>query len=205
MVGEGNDYVGKGLSGGRVIVRCPTDFRGKGEENIIAGNTVLYGATSGEAFFNGITGERFAVRLSGASAVAEGLGNHGCEYMTGGTVVILGEVGRNFAAGMSGGVAYVYDKEGSFASNCNMESVELESVMSSKEQHSCGEPSAWHLGKTDEEILLDQIEKHFKYTGSQRAREILDDWNSARQKFIKVFPKEYKQALIKGLARPAGV
>ncbi len=104
----------------------------RGEENIIAGNTVLYGATSGEAFFNGITGERFAVRLSGASAVAEGVGNHGCEYMTGGTVVVLGEVGRNFAAGMSGGVAYVYDKEGTFASNCNMESVELESVMSSK-------------------------------------------------------------------------
>lgn len=205
LVGEGNDYVGKGLSGGRVIVRCPTDFRGKGEENIIAGNTVLYGATSGEAFFNGITGERFAVRLSGASAVAEGVGNHGCEYMTGGTVVVLGEVGRNFAAGMSGGVAYVYDKEGTFASNCNMESVELESVMSSKEQLVSGEPSTWHLGKTDEEILLDQIEKHFKYTGSQRAREILDDWNSARQKFIKVFPKEYKQALIKGLARLAGV
>ena len=125
--------------------------------------------------------------------------------MTGGTVVVLGEVGRNFAAGMSGGVAYVYDKEGTFASNCNMESVELESVMSSKEQLVSGEPSTWHLGKTDEEILLDQIEKHFKYTGSQRAREILDDWNSARQKFIKVFPKEYKQALIKGLARLAGV
>lgn len=205
LVGEANDYVGKGLSGGRIIVRCPTDFRGKGEENIIAGNTVLYGATSGEAFFNGVTGERFAVRLSGASAVVEGTGNHGCEYMTGGTAVVLGNVGQNFAAGMSGGVAYVYDKDGTFAGNCNRESVGLESVMSSKEQMASGEPSSWHLGKTDEEILLERIEKHFQYTGSQRAREILDNWPQARQKFIKVFPKEYKQALIRGLARPAGV
>ncbi len=203
LVGEANDYVGKGLSGARLIVRCPTDFRGRGDANIIAGNTVLYGATSGEAFFNGVTGERFAVRLSGATAVAEGVGDHGCEYMTGGTVVVLGDVGRNFAAGMSGGIAYVYDQDGRFASHCNMESVELCPVMEGKEQTAFGDHATWHLGKTDEEILLGLIESHFRYTGSQRARDILDNWKQARMKFVKVFPKEYKQALLKGIARVA--
>jgi glutamate synthase (NADPH/NADH) large chain len=203
LVGAANDYVGKGLSGGKIIVRCPTDFRGKGEENIIAGNTVLYGATSGEAYFNGVTGERFAVRLSGAKAVCEGVGDHGCEYMTGGTVVILGAVGRNFAAGMSGGIAFVYDPDSEFSRRCNLESVELVRVPESNEQMSAGDRSTWHLGRTDEELLLELIENHFRYTGSQRAREILDDWAHARQRFVKVFPKEYKQALLKGLATTA--
>lgn len=203
LVGEANDYVGKGLSGGRLIVRLPNDFRGKGVENIIAGNTVLYGATSGEAFFNGVTGERFAVRLSGATAVVEGCGNHGCEYMTGGTVIILGETGRNFAAGMSGGVAYVYDADGTFARRCNQDSVELLPVEEDKEQSALGDSSSWHLGRTDESILKELIEKHFAYTGSQRARDLLDDWSHSRQKFVKVFPKEYKSALLKGMAQNA--
>src|SRR5205085_9071208 len=128
LVGEGNDYVGKGLSGGRIIVRPNTEFRGWAVDNIIVGNTVLYGAISGEAFFNGVAGERFAVRNSGATAIVEGCGDHGCEYMTGGTVVVLGETGRNFAAGMSGGVAYVYDPKGHFEQTCNMAMVELEPI-----------------------------------------------------------------------------
>ncbi len=203
LVGEANDYVGKGLSGARIIVRCPTDFRGLGSENIIAGNTVMYGATSGEAFFNGVTGERFAVRLSGATAVAEGVGDHGCEYMTGGTVVVLGKTGRNFAAGMSGGVAYVYDINGDFEAHCNTESVVLSALQESKQQASHEDNSVMHLGKTDEEIVLDLVEKHFRYTGSQRARDILDNWKNVRSKFIKVFPNEYKQALLKKAAQHA--
>lgn len=134
LVGEGNDYVGKGLSGGRVIVRPSKDFRGVAAENMIVGNTVLYGAIAGEAFFSGVAGERFAVRNSGAAAVIEGTGDHGCEYMTGGTVVVLGETGRNFAAGMSGGIAYVYDPRGEFARKCNMEMVKLEPVLAAAEQ-----------------------------------------------------------------------
>lgn len=204
LIGEANDYVGKGLSGGRIIVRCPTDFRGRGDENIIAGNTVLYGATSGEAFFNGVTGERFAVRLSGASVVAEGCGDHGCEYMTGGTAVILGSVGRNFGAGMSGGIAFVYDEAGTFAERCNRDGVELESVAEDREQAAAGDHASWHLGRTDESLLKELVEKHFRYTGSLRARELLDDWPHALKKFVKVFPKEYKQALLKGLPRTAG-
>lgn len=204
LIGEANDYVGKGLSGGRIIVRCPTDFRGRGDENIIAGNTVLYGATSGEAFFNGVTGERFAVRLSGASVVAEGCGDHGCEYMTGGTAVVLGSVGRNFGAGMSGGIAFVYDEDGTFAGRCNREGVELESVPEDREQAAAGDHASWHLGRTDESLLKELVEKHFRYTGSLRARELLDDWPHALKKFVKVFPKEYKQALLKGLTRTAG-
>lgn len=203
LVGEANDYVGKGLSGGQIIVRCPTDFRGRGDENIIAGNTVLYGATSGKAFFNGVVGERFAVRLSGASAIVEGVGDHGCEYMTGGTVVILGKTGRNFAAGMSGGVAYVYDEDGTFASRCNLDSVDLHEVQDSKEQSSDGDIANWHLGRTDEEIIHEFVEDHFRKTGSLRAREILDTWQQSRQKFVKVFPREYKQALLKGLSEVA--
>lgn len=203
LVGEANDYVGKGLSGGQIIVRCPTDFRGRGDENIIAGNTVLYGATSGKAFFNGVVGERFAVRLSGASAIVEGVGDHGCEYMTGGTVVILGKTGRNFAAGMSGGVAYVYDEDGTFASRCNLDSVDLHEVQDSKEQNSDGDSGNWHLGRPDEEIIYEFVEDHFRKTGSLRAREILDAWQQTRQKFVKVFPREYKQALLKGLSEVA--
>jgi glutamate synthase (NADPH/NADH) large chain len=126
--GEGNDYVGKGLCGGKIIIRPPQDFKGLNDKNIIVGNTVMYGATSGETFFRGIAGERFCVRNSGASAVVEGLGNHGCEYMTGGTVVVLGETGQNFAAGMSGGVAYIYDPDGTFEQSCNPSMVTLEKL-----------------------------------------------------------------------------
>lgn len=198
LVGEGNDYVGKGLSGGRVIVRPNTEFRGWAVDNIIVGNTVLYGAISGEAFFNGVAGERFAVRNSGATTVVEGCGDHGCEYMTGGTVVVLGETGRNFAAGMSGGVAYVYDPKDEFAARCNTTMVNLERVVSAKEQ---GDVSGWHSQsrgserEADEVILRRLIERHFKYTGSTRARNLLDDWANSRGKFVKVFPTDYKRAL----------
>jgi glutamate synthase (NADPH/NADH) large chain len=201
LVGEGNDYVGKGLSGGRIIVRPNTEFRGRAVDNIIIGNTVLYGAIAGEAFFNGVAGERFAVRNSGAITVVEGTGDHGCEYMTGGTVVVLGGTGRNFAAGMSGGIAYVYDEDGAFASRCNMAMVALDPVLSVSEQETTLSKSVWHSltrggeRQTDEAMLKSLIERHFKYTGSTRARTLLDDWSSARGKFIKVFPTEYKRAL----------
>ena len=201
LVGEGNDYVGKGLSGGRIIVRPNTEFRGWAVDNIIAGNTVLYGAICGEAFINGVAGERFAVRNSGATAVIEGTGDHGCEYMTGGTVVVLGETGRNFAAGMSGGIAYVYDPDGDFAAKCNLSMVTLEPVLSSIDQEAKGERAIWHKLSTggerqsDEAILKGLLERHFKYTGSTRARNLLDAWAAGRAKFVKVFPNEYKRAL----------
>jgi glutamate synthase (NADPH/NADH) large chain len=195
LVGDANDYTGKGLSGGRVIVRSPNDFRGFGPEHIIVGNTVLYGAIAGEAYFNGVAGERFAVRNSGASAVVEGTGDHGCEYMTKGTVVVLGQTGRNFAAGMSGGIAYVYDVDGDFAKKCNTAMVALEPVLSSQEQQERIDEAIWHLGETDELILRDLIEKHFRYTGSFRAKEILHDWANKRTRFVKVFPHEYRRAL----------
>jgi glutamate synthase (NADPH/NADH) large chain len=201
LVGEGNDYVGKGLSGGRIVVRPNTEFRGRAVDNIIIGNTVLYGAIAGEAFFNGVAGERFAVRNSGAVAVVEGTGDHGCEYMTGGTVVVLGATGRNFAAGMSGGIAYVYDEDGDFAKKCNMSMVALDQVLSAADQEAKMPKASWHSqlrggeGQTDEAILKGLIERHFKYTGSTRARALLDDWSNARSKFVKVFPTEYKRAL----------
>ncbi|MBW3511858.1 glutamate synthase-related protein [Janthinobacterium sp. NKUCC06_STL] len=207
LVGEGNDYVGKGLSGGRIIVRPNTEFRGWAVDNIIIGNTVLYGAIAGEAFFNGVAGERFAVRNSGATTVVEGLGDHGCEYMTGGTVVVLGNTGRNFAAGMSGGIAYVYDPLGDFASKCNTAMVSLDKVVSAAEQHL--DRDAWHtqhrdgVPEADEVILKRLIERHFKHTGSTRARVLLDDWAAARGKFVKVFPNEYKRALIEMAADAA--
>ena len=207
LVGEGNDYVGKGLSGGRIIVRPNTEFRGRAVENIISGNTLLYGAVAGEAFFNGVAGERFAVRNSGAIAVVEGTGDHGCEYMTGGTVVVLGETGRNFAAGMSGGIAYVYDPNGEFPAKCNMAMVSLEPLQSHDEQAGKAEHGTWHSAKrggeaqTDEAILKGLIERHFKYTGSSRARALLDEWSVARTKFVKVFPSEYKRALAEMHAR----
>ncbi|MGK5062868.1 glutamate synthase-related protein [Janthinobacterium sp. LB3P112] len=207
LVGEGNDYVGKGLSGGRIIVRPNTEFRGWAVDNIIIGNTVLYGAIAGEAFFNGVAGERFAVRNSGATTVVEGLGDHGCEYMTGGTVVVLGNTGRNFAAGMSGGIAYVYDPAGDFASKCNTAMVSLDKVVSAAEQHL--DRDAWHtqhrdgVPEADEVILKRLIERHFKHTGSTRARVLLDDWAAARGKFVKVFPNEYKRALIEMAADAA--
>jgi glutamate synthase domain-containing protein 2/glutamate synthase domain-containing protein 1/glutamate synthase domain-containing protein 3 len=178
LIGDANDYTGKGLSGGRVVVRPSIDFRGNAMDNIIVGNTVLYGATSGEAFFSGVAGERFAVRLSGATAVVEGTGDHGCEYMTGGTVVVLGKTGRNFAAGMSGGFAYVFDEDGKFATRCNTAMVALESMPAE-----------------DDARLKRLIEEHHRWTGSRRAREILDDWSASRERFVKVFPHEYRRAL----------
>ncbi|QGZ40259.1 glutamate synthase (NADPH/NADH) large chain [Pseudoduganella flava] len=199
LVGEGNDYVGKGLSGGRIIVRPNTEFRGWAVNNIIVGNTVLYGAISGEAFFNGVAGERFAVRNSGATAVVEGTGDHGCEYMTGGTVVVLGATGRNFAAGMSGGIAYVYDPDGDFEKKCNLSMVSLEEVLPAAEHD---DKATWHAQhrngtpESDEAILKRLIERHFKHTGSTRARLLLDNWAESRGKFVKVFPNEYKRALI---------
>jgi len=195
LVGDANDYTGKGLSGGRIIVRCPNDFRGAGTENIIVGNTVMYGAIAGEAFFNGVAGERFAVRLSGATAVVEGTGDHGCEYMTKGTVVVLGATGRNFAAGMSGGIAFVFDEHGDFARRCNTAMVALEPVITTQQQQEKVDEAIWHLGETDEHLLRDLVEKHFRYTGSLRARMILDQWGSLRGRFVKVFPNEYKRAL----------
>ncbi len=202
LVGEGNDYVGKGLSGGRIIIRPNTEFRGWAVDNIICGNTVLYGAISGEAFINGVAGERFAVRNSGAVAVIEGTGDHGCEYMTGGTVIVLGNTGRNFAAGMSGGIAYVYDPDGEFEAKCNLSMVTLEPVLAGDVQLASVDKSLWHstlrdgASETDETILRSLLERHFKHTGSTRARNLLDDWARSRAKFVKVFPTEYKRALV---------
>lgn len=193
LTGEGNDYVGKGLCGGRIVIKPASAFRGVPHENIIIGNTVMYGATTGEAYFNGVAGERFCVRNSGASAVVEGLGNHGCEYMTGGTVAVLGLTGQNFAAGMSGGVAYVYDEDGLFAKRCNMGMVSLEKVV---HQAGVASDAVHHLDQPDEVTLLALINKHVKYTDSARAKAILADWEHARGKFVKVMPNEYKRALI---------
>ncbi len=207
LVGDGNDYVGKGLSGGRIIVRPPENTKIVAEESIIVGNTVLYGAIAGECYFRGVAGERFAVRNSGAVAVVEGVGDHGCEYMTGGVVVVLGETGRNFAAGMSGGVAYVLDESGDFAKRCNMAMVELEPVpeeddMLEKLHHHGGD--LMHKGRVDvsgdmtrhdEERLYQLISNHLHYTGSARAKQILDNWAGFRPKFRKVMPVEYRRAL----------
>ncbi|PKO70168.1 MAG: glutamate synthase subunit alpha [Betaproteobacteria bacterium HGW-Betaproteobacteria-16] len=195
LIGDANDYTGKGLSGGRVVVRPSIDFRGEATRNIIVGNTVMYGATTGEAYFSGVAGERFAVRLSGATTVVEGTGDHGCEYMTGGTVAVLGKTGRNFAAGMSGGVAYVYDEDGQFAKRCNTAMVSLEKVLSSAEQTATIDKAVWHRDQTDEAQLKKLLDDHNRWTGSKRARELLDNWSEARGKFVKVFPNEYKRAL----------
>ena len=192
LTGEGNDYVGKGLCGGRIVIKPPVAFRGIAHENVIVGNTVMFGATSGESYFRGVAGERFCVRNSGASAVVEGVGNHGCEYMTGGTVVVLGQTGLNFAAGMSGGVAYVYDEDGSFNKRCNMAMVSLEKVEAAS-TFTAG--SINHLNQADETTLLALIDKHIAYTGSERAQAIRADWENARSKFVKVMPNEYKRAL----------
>src|SRR5437660_4898673 len=180
LVGDTNDYCGKGLSGGRISVQPSPKFRGEPTENIITGNVVLYGAIAGEAYFRGVAGERFAVRNSGAAAVVEGVGDHGCEYMTGGAVVVLGTTGRNFAAGMSGGFAYVLDADGEFSKRCNGAMVDLEPVVAETE---------------DEATLRRLIENHARYTGSKRAHEILDNWAQFRSRFVKVFPKEYRRAL----------
>jgi glutamate synthase (NADPH/NADH) large chain len=180
LLGDTNDYCGKGLSGGRISVQPSPKFRGEPTENIITGNVVLYGAIAGEAYFRGVAGERFAVRNSGAHAVVEGVGDHGCEYMTGGVVVVLGATGRNFAAGMSGGYAYVLDVDGEFRKRCNVSMVDLEPVLAESE---------------DETSLKRLIENHQKYTGSKRAQELRDKWSQHRSRFIKVFPKEYRRAL----------
>jgi glutamate synthase (NADPH/NADH) large chain/glutamate synthase (ferredoxin) len=195
LIGDANDYTGKGLSGGRIVVRPSIDFRGEAMKNIIIGNTALYGATTGEAFFSGVAGERFAVRLSGATTVVEGSGDHGCEYMTGGTVVVLGKTGRNFAAGMSGGVAFVYDEDGQFASRCNTAMVSLEKVLPAAEQKAAAAKTRLHADQTDEALLKRLLEDHNRWTGSKRARELLDHWDQSRAKFVKVFPNEYKRAL----------
>jgi len=191
LTGEGNDYVGKGMCGGRIIIKPPSTFRGISHENIIVGNTLMYGATTGESYFSGVAGERFCVRNSGASAVVEGVGNHGCEYMTGGTVVVLGLTGQNFAAGMSGGVAYIYDVDGLFAKRCNMSMVALEKVEAAESDIG----KVQHLNQPDEVTLKGLIENHASLTGSPRAKEILADWSNQRGKFVKVMPIEYKRAL----------
>ncbi|MCW4116202.1 glutamate synthase large subunit [Aurantimonas sp. MSK8Z-1] len=207
LVGDGNDYVGKGLSGGCIIVRPREETRIKPEESIIVGNTVLYGAISGECYFRGVAGERFAVRNSGAIAVVEGVGDHGCEYMTGGVVVILGHTGRNFAAGMSGGIAYVLDEEGNFAERCNMAMVELEPVPEEDDilerlhhhggdlQHKGRVDVSSNMTGHDEERLAQLISNHHHFTGSTRAKEILENWETFRPKFVKVMPVEYRRAL----------
>tara|TARA_B100000795_G_scaffold199597_1_gene153453 strand:- start:40 stop:2829 length:2790 start_codon:yes stop_codon:yes gene_type:complete len=189
--GEGNDYVGKGLCGGKIIIQPPKKFKGIAEENIIVGNTTMYGATSGETYFNGIGGERFCVRNSGASAVIEGVGNHGCEYMTGGTVVILGRTGQNFAAGMSGGVAYIYDPKKIFKNYCNLSMVELHKV----EKENIENNTPLHLNTADEIILKTLIENHCQYTESNIAKKILNQWDIELENFVKVMPIEYIRAL----------
>ncbi|HHH38377.1 MAG TPA: glutamate synthase large subunit [Sedimenticola sp.] len=208
LAGEGNDYVGKGLSGGRLVIYPPEESGiGAAEENIIVGNTVLYGAISGECYFRGVAGERFCVRNSGATAVIEGLGDHGCEYMTGGVVVCLGPTGRNFAAGMSGGVAYVLDEGGDFAERCNLAMVELEPVKEEDDalealDHQGGDLEthgfvdvSHDMTRFDALRLKQLIERHLHYTGSAVARRILDDWSGNLPKFVKVMPVDYRRAL----------
>ena len=181
LVGESNDYLGKGLSGGRIIVETPPKSPFMAHENIIVGNTLLYGATSGEVFINGMAGERFAVRNSGVTTVVEGVGDHGCEYMTGGTVVVLGKTGCNFAAGMSGGIAYVLDERQLFDTLCNLDLVELESV--------------WQ--QEDKDVLSGLIKRHYELTNSRQAKRILDAWPDTVGKFVKVIPLDYRKALKK--------
>ena len=180
VYGDANDYVGKGLSGGRIVVR-PSDSAPASyvaEDNIIAGNVILFGATSGQAFLRGVVGERFAVRNSGAHAVVEGVGDHGCEYMTGGKVVILGQTGRNFAAGMSGGVAYVYNPDGAFEENLNAEMVDLD-----------------ELDEADVEWLREMIQAHVDATDSLLGQRVLTDWENELKNFTKVMPRDFKKVL----------
>jgi len=208
LEGEANDYVGKGLSGGRIVVYPPKEaVKLVPERSIIVGNTVLYGAIAGECYFRGVAGERFGVRNSGAIAVVEGAGDHGCEYMTGGIVVVIGETGRNFAAGMSGGIAYVLDESGDFAERCNLAMVELAPVAAEEEamqrHHHSGGDLLGHgrvdvmsdMSRFDAERLHQLIANHARYTGSARAREILESWESTLPKFRKVMPVEYRRAL----------
>ena len=207
LFGDANDYVGKGLSGGRLIVRQPPEATREPTENIIIGNTVLYGAIAGEAYFEGVAGERFAVRNSGAVAVVEGTGDHGCEYMTGGVVVVLGDTGRNFAAGMSGGVAYVWDPKGLFASRATAPAsisrrspsttasattrIGRASVRPSVVDNGMGDPLRF-----DTQRLRILIERHHLLTGSARARQLLESWERTIAAFVKVTPKDYRRALL---------
>jgi glutamate synthase (NADPH/NADH) large chain/glutamate synthase (ferredoxin) len=177
--GDANDYVGKGLSGGKIIVAPTADSKFIPEKNILIGNVALYGATAGEAYFRGIAGERFAVRNSGAKTVVEGVGDHGCEYMTGGVVVVLGKTGRNFAAGMSGGLAFVYDIDGDFKDNCNHEMVDLVPIVDYK----------------DIATISNLVNRHVLYTGSTVAENIVNDFSTALSHFKKVFPKDYRRVL----------
>jgi glutamate synthase (ferredoxin) len=179
LEGDSNDYIGKGLSGGKIIVVPPKKSKFTPEENVIVGNVAFYGAISGEAYIYGMAGERFCVRNSGIKAVVEGVGQHGCEYMTGGRVAVLGQSGRNFGAGMSGGVAYVYNYGGNFEERCNKELVLLEDMSDSK----------------DVAELKDMIEKHLKYTGSKRAEYLLNNWDKEVKNFVKVIPKAYKEMI----------
>ena len=182
LTGDCNDYVGKGLSGAKIKVKLPEECTIKADENIIIGNTVLYGATSGELYANGKAGERFAVRNSGATAVVEGVGDHGCEYMTGGTVVILGETGRNFAAGMSGGTVYVYDNKNKLKSRLNpgtVKGADVEALIDTE----------------DENVVKDLIQKHYEYTDSKKAKQILDDWDNEKLNIVRVIPKMYKKLI----------
>jgi len=185
--GDANDYVGKGLSGGKIIIYPPKESTFKAEENVIAGNVILYGATGGEVYIRGIAAERFAVRNSGASAVIEGIGDHGCEYMTGGQVVVLGSTGRNFGAGMSGGIAFVWDPDEKFPRQCNMDSFELEPV------------------RAVEDIvqLKTLIKNHHQYTDSPVAKAVLDNWERSLTQFVKVMPTDYKRVLLERAAATA--
>jgi glutamate synthase (ferredoxin) len=179
LEGDANDYVGKGLSGGKIAVLPPREAGFAAEDNIIVGNVALYGATSGETFIRGLAGERFAVRNSGVNAVVEGVGDHACEYMTGGRVVVLGPTGRNFAAGMSGGIAYVLDESGDFASRVNMQMVSLERLADETE-----------IGE-----VRRLVERHLEHTSSNRARRVLDDWAALVPKFVKIIPRDYQRML----------
>ena len=185
LIGDGNDYVGKGMSGGRIVIHPETKATYAWNENSIVGNTVIYGATGGEVFLAGMAGERFGVRNSGCKAVVEGVGDHGCEYMTGGIVVVLGKTGRNFAAGMSGGFAYVLDEDRKFQRRCNQGMVDLEQIVDSEEIAS----------------LKALIQKHLDLTGSPTAKKLLGDWETARKKFVKVFPHEYRRVLLEREAK----
>ncbi len=215
LTGDANDYVGKGLSGGRIVVMPPKGLSRDPARNIIVGNTVLYGAVAGEAFFHGVAGERFAVRNSGAICVVEGTGDHGCEYMTGGVVVVLGKTGRNFAAGMSGGVAYVYDVDGSFEKRCNMAMVKLEKIAASdgsdhadlprQRSVSVADPGMGDLLRFDAERLKILVERHLLHTGSANARGLLDNWDASLAKFVKVMPSDYAKALTYMKARAASI
>ena len=213
LTGDANDYVGKGLSGGRIAVKPPAGVARDPAANIIVGNTVLYGAIAGEAYFEGVAGERFAVRNSGAVTVVEGCGDHGCEYMTGGVVVVLGATGRNFAAGMSGGIAYVYDINGNFRDMCNNSIVDLEAIgpadASEDGRPKQRAPSAFDNGmgdmlRFDAERLRILVERHLLMTGSARARALLEDWDAALPRFVKVMPRDYRRALLDLKAEQAG-